>query len=583
MFTDKQLVKIIDSSGIFSAPDIKKYQGEADAKRQPLENFLLGKRLISEDSLYENAAGVYSVPFIKLRGKPIRKDVLFLVPEPLAKHYQIIAYDTEGDDTIKVVSTDPENLQAVEFLRKKTAKKIELSLTTPDEWQELMKQYHKSLQAEFSELSAKPGKKSTTKAGSKKIDKDLKELAEDLPVIGVVDTILEYAIFEGASDIHIEPTEKDLNVRYRIDGVLKNVMNLPKTIQPGVTARIKVLSTLKLDEHRLPQDGRFKIETEEYRVAFRVSVLPTFDGEKIVLRLLDEGSQILTLAQLGLQPKELDLLQINITKPHGMILVTGPTGSGKTTTLYTVLNVLNKPEVNISTVEDPIEYRMQGINQSQVNPKIGYTFAMGLRALLRQDPNIIMVGEIRDLETAEIAVNAAMTGHLLLSTLHTNDAVTAIPRLFDMGIPPFLVASTTNMVMAQRLVRRICSLCISSYTLDKAALDELKKQFDLGAILNALVRHGSVAKKTKSFGDLLFYRGKGCKQCGDDGYRGRVGVYEILNISKEVNDAILRKASREELVELARKQGMTTLLEDGFLKAKAGITTIEEVLRVTQE
>ncbi|MFA5954691.1 MAG: ATPase, T2SS/T4P/T4SS family [Patescibacteria group bacterium] len=579
MFTDKQLVKILDSTGAFPSADIQKYKSEADEKRLPLENYLISKRLISEDSLYENAATVYKVPFIKLGGKPIRKDILFLVPEPLAKHYQIIAYDTEGDSILKVVTTDPENLQAVEFLKKKTHQQIALSVTTPDEWQELMKQYHKSLQAEFSELSNKPEKKDAKAS----ISKDLKELAEDLPVIRVVDTILEYAIFEGASDIHIEPEERDLNVRYRIDGVLKNVMTLPKPVQPGVIARIKVLSNLKLDEHRMPQDGRFKIETEEYKVAFRVSVLPTFDGEKIVLRLLNEGGQVLTLAQLGMQPKALELLQSNIQKPHGMILVTGPTGSGKTTTLYTVLNVLNKPEVNISTVEDPVEYRMERINQSQVNPKIGYTFAMGLRALLRQDPNIIMVGEIRDLETAEIAVNAAMTGHLLLSTLHTNDAVTAIPRLFDMGIPPFLVASTTNMVMAQRLVRRICTQCISSYTLDQAALDELRKQFNLDLILEALVRHGSVAKGTKTFNDLLFYRGKGCKQCNNEGYKGRIGVYEVLDINKEINDAILRKADREELQELARKQGMTTILEDGFLKAKAGITSIEEVLRVTQE
>ncbi|MFA7286996.1 MAG: ATPase, T2SS/T4P/T4SS family [Patescibacteria group bacterium] len=580
MFTDKQLVKVLQDSQLFSPADIQKYQTEADAKQQHLEAYLVAKRLVSEDSLYESAASVYSVPFLKLGGKPIRKDVLFLVPEPLAKHYQIIAFEAD-DKTIQLITTDPENIQAVEYIRKKTGKEVTVAVTTPDEWQELMKQYHKSLNAEFRDLSGKPA--ATVIEGAIEGDKDLKELAEDLPVIRVVDTILEYAIFEGASDIHIEPEDQDVAIRYRVDGILKNVMTLPKNVQSGITARIKVLSNLKLDEHRLPQDGRFKIQTADHKIAFRVSILPTFDGEKLVLRLLDEGGQILTLQQLGLQPKAFELLQKNIAKPHGMILVTGPTGSGKTTTLYTVLNVLNKPEVNISTIEDPVEYRMEHINQSQVSPKIGFTFAAGLRALLRQDPNVIMVGEIRDQETAEIAVNAAMTGHLLLSTLHTNDAVTAIPRLFDMNVPPFLVASTTNMIMAQRLVRKICQTCISSYSLDAAAMKQLERQFDLKLILQSLIEYGSVAKGTDSLDKLLFYRGKGCKQCNNEGYRGRIGIYEVLDIDKEMNEAILRKAVREELLELARKGGMLSMMEDGFLKARAGITTVEEVLRVTQE
>jgi len=581
MFNDKQLTKILKNTKVFAPAEIKKFTDEADKKNIPLEAYLFEKRLVSEDSLYESAASIYKMPFVRLSNKPIRKDVLFLIPEPLARHYQLIAYDTEGDKIIKIVTTDPENLQAFEFVQKKTNKKLDISLTTPGEYQELMKQYHKTLQAEFKDITGKTEIKETINTNGD--SKDLKELAEDLPVVRVVDTILEYAIFEGASDIHIEPEEQELNVRYRVDGVLKNVMSLPKSIQPGVIARIKVLSNLKLDEHRMPQDGRFKIQTTEYKVAFRVSILPIFDGEKAVLRLLDEGAQILTLPQLGMQPKPLEILKKNIAKPHGMILVTGPTGSGKTTTLYTILGVLNKPGVNISTIEDPIEYKMTHVNQSQVNPKIGYTFAMGLRALLRQDPNIIMVGEIRDNETAEIAVNAAMTGHLLLSTLHTNDAVTAIPRLFDMSIPPFLVASTTNMVMAQRLVRKICPHCIVSYPLEKEVLEQLRVQFDLEKILDTLIKTGSVSKDTKTFDKILFYRGKGCKQCSDEGYKGRIGIYEVLDSTKEVNEAILRKASREELIKISRDQGMMTMLEDGFLKAKAGITSIEEVLRVTQE
>lgn len=579
MFTDRLLQHILVDSKTFTQGDIDKYLAAAQKKNQHLEDYLLGDRLISEDNLYETAATYYQVPFVNnIKHQMIRQDVLFLVPEPLAQHYQIIAYDAEGDKSLKVVTTDPENLQAFEFLKKKTGRDIVVSLTTPGTLKDLLKQYHKSLQAEFKTLT-KP-----EKTGDEETDsKGLKELAEDLPVIRIVDTLLEYAIFEGASDIHIEPEEVDVSIRYRIDGVLKNVMTLPKNIQSGLIARIKVLSNLKLDEHRLPQDGRFKIQTNEYNIAFRVSILPTFDGEKAVLRLLNESGQVRPLEQLGMQPAPFEILKANIQKPHGMILVTGPTGSGKTTTLYTILNVLNKPEVNISTIEDPVEYRMPRVNQSQVSPKIGYTFASGLRALLRQDPNIIMVGEIRDNETAEIAVNAAMTGHLLLSTLHTNDAVTAIPRLIDMNIPPFLVASTTNMIMAQRLVRKICPYCILSYKLDKMTLDQLNSQYNISAILEMMKTQGSVAKTTASFDTLLFYRGKGCRQCNDEGYKGRIGIYEALDITKEIADAIARKATSKELSEIARSQKMLTIVEDGFLKAKSGITTIEEVLRVTQE
>jgi len=360
-------------------------------------------------------------------------------------------------------------------------------------------------------------------------------------------------------------------------------MRLPKKVASGIIARIKILSSLKIDEHRLPQDGRFKISTKDYKVAFRVSILPVFDGEKAVLRLLDEGAQVLTLEQLGLQEKPLEILKRNFTKPHGMILVTGPTGSGKTTTLYTVLNILNKPEVNISTVEDPVEYRMPRINQSQVNPKIGFTFASGLRSLLRQDPNIIMVGEIRDNETAEIAANAAMTGHLVLSTLHTNDAVTALPRLAEMDVPSFLIASTTNIIMAQRLVRKICLHCIQSYTLNKSAVQELEKHFDLHSILETLVKAKIIMDSKTPVDSLLFYRGKGCKQCGNSGYKGRIGIYEILEITHDVAQAIMSNENAEDLRKRAKDQGMMTMVQDGFIKAKNGVTTLEEILRVTQE
>ena len=408
-------------------------------------------------------------------------------------------------------------------------------------------------------------------------------MATDLPIVRIVDTLLEYAIFEEASDIHIEPEKKNLIIRYRIDGILRNVMVLPKNTQLGVIARIKILANLKIDEHRLPQDGRFKISAKDYNISFRVSIIPTFDGEKIVLRLLNEKAQILTLEQLGFQPSSLAIVKKNISKPHGMILVTGPTGSGKTTTLYTVLNILNTPEVNIVTIEDPIEYRMPHVNQSQLNPKIGYTFAMALRAFLRQDPNIIMVGEIRDQETSEIAIHAAMTGHLVLSTLHTNDAVTTLPRLSDMGVPAFLVASTTNIIIAQRLVRKICPNCIQSFKLDKLIINELKQQLDITGIMETLQKEKTIIDAKKGLEPLLFYKGKGCKQCNNSGYKGRIGIYEVLEITEELSELILKKANPLELKRQAIKQGMLTIVEDGFIKAKNGITTIEEIMRVTKD
>jgi type IV pilus assembly protein PilB len=360
-------------------------------------------------------------------------------------------------------------------------------------------------------------------------------------------------------------------------------MTLPKNTQSGIIARIKILANLKVDEHRMPQDGRFKISTEEIKVAFRVSILPAFDGEKIVMRLLNEKGQILNIEQLGFQSNSLQIIKKNIKKPHGMILVTGPTGSGKTTSLYTILNILNTPEVNISTVEDPIEYRMQRINQSQINPKIGFTFAIGLRALLRQDPDIIMIGEIRDEETAEIAVHAAMTGHLVLSTLHTNDAPTTLPRLNDMGIPSFLIATTVNVIVAQRLVRKICPHCIQSYNLSEENINELKKQFNTKDLINTLVKEKIVSKPKNGLDSLLFYRGKGCSKCNNSGYKGRIGIYETLEITEEMSSLILKKAGTDEIKKQAIKQGMITISEDGFIKAKNGITTIEEVMRVTKE
>ncbi len=574
MLKEDQIKKILDKAGILPAQEFNKFLEETKKQGKKLEDYLIEKKIIVSSSLYEAAATYYKIPFINLKDQVIRKDILLSLPEPLATTHELIAFDSD-DKKIKIATLNPEDLEIFEFIKKTTGLEPEIYITTPGGIKDALKQYHKSLKAEFKNLSSK----NTETQG----DENLKKLAENLPVVRIVDTLLEYAIFEGASDIHIEPEEKMLSVRYRLDGILRNVMSLPKTLQSGVIARLKVLANLKVDEHRLPQDGRFKIANNEYKVSFRVSTIPIFGGEKIVMRLLNEKAQSLTLEQLGLQPKSLEMIKRNISKPHGMILVTGPTGSGKTTTLYTVLNILNKPDVNITTIEDPIEYRMAHVNQSQVNPKIGYTFAMGLRAFLRQDPDIIMVGEIRDEETAEIAVHAAMTGHLVLSTLHTNDAVTTLPRLSDMGIPSFLVATTTNIIIAQRLVRKICPNCIQSYKLDKETIEELKTELNIDLILENLQKERAIVDAKAGIGSLLFYRGKGCKQCNNSGYKGRIGIYETLEITKEISELILKKADNKQLIDQAKKQGLMPIVNDGFIKAKNGVTTLEEVLRVAKE
>ena len=574
MIEDKNLKELLLKDQLLSEKEVAEALKSAKKKKVNLFDFLLMEKMVTEESLYESLAHYFEIPLADLKNKTIRKDILFLIPEPIAEAHEIIAYD-QSDDGVKVAATDPTDLQTVEFLKKKLGKN--LTLATPKSIREVLKQYHQSLEAEFEDIS-----KGQLKDDAQSEDK-LKELAHDIPIVRVVDTLLEYAIFEDASDIHIEPTEKNVVIRYRIDGILKDVMTLPKAIQSGLVARIKVLANLKLDEHRLPQDGRFKVSASQYKVSFRVSVIPVFDGEKVVLRLLNEAVKTLNLTDLGMQQSGLKLLKTNITKPHGMILVTGPTGSGKTTTLYTIMTVLNTPEVNISTIEDPIEYRMPRINQSQVNPKIDFTFAKGLRSLLRQDPDIIMVGEIRDKETAEIAAHSAMTGHLVLSTIHTNDACSTPQRIINMGIPSFLVSSTTNLIIAQRLVRKICKQCIYSYNLEKDFIKELDEHFDLKKVLEFLAGQGLITKENATLEKILFYKGKGCKQCNNTGYKGRLGIFELLDIGPKVADLITAKSPVEKIFQAAVAQDMITLTQDGFIKALKGQTSIEEVLRVTQE
>ena len=581
MKTDnKKLAQFLVDSGLLELQDIEKAEQEAGEKSWT--KHLTDKGKISEEQLSKAYAYITGIPYVNLDNVFIPKNVLRIIPESIAKKNNIVAFQKEKG-RIKVAMLDPEDLPVIDFIRKKTGVKIVPCLTSRESIHKVLNQYQKSLRVEFSEII---DKNSRTALAKNEGEQDLKKVATDLPVIKIVDTLIKHAILQQASDIHIEPNEEGVVVRYRIDGILHDAMTLPKEILPFVVARVKVLSNLKLDEHRLPQDGRFKMLDEDLNYSFRVSVIPVYGGEKVVMRILNESSKGLTLEQVGFEGRALEIVQSNIRKPHGMVLISGPTGSGKTTTLYTMIDIVNSREVNISTVEDPIEYRMPGVNQTQVNSKIGLTFSAGLRSLLRQDPDIIMVGEIRDSETAEIAAHAAMTGHLVFSTIHTNSAAGAFPRLIEMGVEPFLVASTVNVVIAQRLVRRICPNCTAAYALDEAAISSLERSLDVDAIMEVIQLDPRVAQKletAKTFSKIPLQKGAGCDHCGQSGYKGRVGIFEVLEADDEISKLISQEKTSLEIENLARKKGMLTMLEDGFIKVITGVTTLEEVLRVTKE
>ena len=574
------LAQFLLDAGLVQEKDIEEVKNNAKGNGWPEQ--LVEDKKISDEQLRKAYAYVNGIPYVNLANVFIPKEVLRIIPESIAKKNNIVAFQKEKGE-LKVAMLNPEDLPVIDFIRKKTELKIVPCLASKDSIQKVLNQYQKSLKAEFGDIIEKNSKTALAKSGK---DQDLQKAASDLPVIKITNTLIRHAINQSASDIHIEPTEEAMIVRYRVDGILHDIMTLPKDLLPFVVARIKVLSNLKLDERRLPQDGRFKVNDDNINVSFRVSVLPVYGGEKVVMRLLDESSKGLTLEQVGLEGLDLEKVQAGIRKPNGMILVSGPTGSGKTTTLYTVLDLLNSREVNISTVEDPIEYRMPGINQTQVHPKIGLTFAAGLRALLRQDPDIILVGEIRDEETAEIAAHAAMTGHLVLSTIHTNSAAAAMPRLIDMGIESYLVATTLNLVIAQRLVRKICPHCTMTFKLDEKQIASLEKLIEIETILALMKKDPRMPDEldgVKSFADLEFTKGKGCDRCSQSGYKGRLGIFEVLEVDDDLAKMITQEKPSQEIEAAAREKGMRTMLEDGFLKAILGMTTIEEILRVTKE
>jgi len=580
----QQLKAFLLDAGLLTEQQFEAAVQVAQKTGKKVEDILVAEQSIKEDDLVRLKAYILGIPFINLEKETINPEILKIIPEPVARSHNIVAFKKSGR-TLEVAMLDPEDLKTIEFIKKKAGLKILPRLTTAQSVKNVLHQYQQSLQVEFGDIIKKeaeglqniPESEEEETAESRK---ELERQAQDLPVIRIVDTLMKHAILQGASDIHIEPTEKEVLVRYRIDGILRDAMTLPFTTKSGIVARIKVLSNLKLDEHRLPQDGRFKVETDEFRYSVRVSILPVLSGEKVVMRLLSESAKGYSLEVLGLRAKALEDIEQALRRPLGMILVTGPTGSGKTTTLYSMMEILNTPEVNISTVEDPIEYRMYRINQTQVNPKIGLTFASGLRTLLRQDPDIIMVGEIRDNETAALAINAALTGHLVLSTLHTNSAAGAMPRLIDMKVEPFLLASTLNIIIAQRLVRKL-SESKEKYFLNEAEINDLTKNCDLQRMVQFLRDEKIIKEKTK-IEEIPFYRSKPSKD-SPDGYQGRIGIYEILAVTESIKELIQKGATSDQIQQAAQQEGMRLMIEDGFVKAVQGLTSIEEVLRVITE
>lgn len=575
--TDSDLKRFILDSGLVSRKEVTAAESHARDKGVPLGDAIVSTGALSEDDLRRMQAHILGIPFISLVDTKIDPAVLTVIPEPIARKHNIVAFK-KTPNTLEVAMLDTTDLTAIDFIKKKVGLKILPRLTDTDSMKRALVQYQKTLKEEFGDIIKEASRAVQDPASLDELG--LARLAEDVPIVKIVDTLLRHAVIQGASDIHIEPIEEQLLIRYRIDGILHDAMELPKHIHSGIVARIKVLSNLKLDEKRLPQDGRFKIEADLERVSFRVSVLPTYFGEKVVMRLLREGGGGYTLESLGLHGVGLEHIHAATRQKTGMILVTGPTGSGKTTTLYTVLDILNTPEVNISTVEDPIEYQMPRVNQTQVRPEIGFTFANGLRALVRQDPDIIMVGEIRDTETASLAVNAALTGHVVLSTLHTNSAAAAIPRLMDMDVESFLLTSTLRVVIGQRLVRKLCEER-EEYHLTEKEAEELGAQVDLERVLTALKEEGIIGKKD-TITSIPFYRPKASAEC-PDGYEHRIGIHEILPVSEEIRSLILKGAPSDDLQKKAQEEGMLTMFEDGIFKAAAGITSIEEVLRVVSE
>lgn len=597
--SDSLVEKLLVAAGKVTPEKLAELKEREKTEKKPLQDLAIKAEVITEEEMTKLYAAEIDIPFTKINAKEIKREVLKLIPERIAKQYGVVLFGIDEDGSKLLAMEDPDDIQAINFLQKQLGDNLTVHVATSSDIRAALDVYRGSISSELTQVvtatdeSEEPEEEAVSE----------EDLAEDSPIAQTVNLLIEYAIRSGASDIHIEPRDSYISVRYRIDGILKEANKLPKKVHSALVSRIKILSNLKLDERRVPQDGRFKIQISSSVYALRVSTLPISEGEKVVMRILSESSNALTLEELGYWGIALANINDAIAQPHGMILVTGPTGSGKSTSLFSILSKLNKPSVNISTIEDPVEYKIPGANQTQVNAKAGMTFANGLRALLRQDPNIIMIGEIRDIETAGLAVQAALTGHLVFATLHTNNAATTLPRLLDMGLEPFLIASTVRAVVGQRLVRRLCVDCRESYTPDAATLKqvadifktdnstvmshvhELEKQALAGGIGKAnagkSAKTDDLSTTASKITRLWKIHDGGCEACNHTGYKGRVGIYEVLANSQDIQKLIVANATSGDIQNQAIKEGMVTMQLDGFVKALRGQTSVEEILRVT--
>jgi type IV pilus assembly protein PilB len=579
------VIELLKNAKKLTPEQLASLETEASSDKADLEDLVIKQNITTDTELTQLFADEIGIPYTEINVKELDKETLKQLPENIAKLYNMVVFGgsiDEPEEPRQIAMLDPDDLQAIDVLHKLFGQNIRIFITTKYNILSALDLYRGNIGSEISKIVTDEEEAEAAEEISEE------DIAEDSPIAQTVNLIIEYAVKSGASDIHIEPRDKHVLIRYRIDGVLKEANRLPKRTAAALTSRIKILSNLKIDERRAPQDGRFKIDMNGRLFAFRVSTLPISEGEKVVMRVLDETSEPLSLETLGFWGKALKDINDASRQPHGMLLVTGPTGSGKSTTLHSVLHILNKPDVNISTIEDPVEYKLEGVNQTQVNPVAGMTFVAGLRALLRQDPNIIMVGEIRDGETAGLGVQAALTGHLVFSTLHTNNAATCLPRLLDMNIEPFLIASVVRVVIGQRLVRRLVPEDCEEYTPNDEERKEIERVFNLKTKADWDNLLKQVQEAQEEFGKpkstkLTLWRPKKDLKGEKTGYKGRMGIYEVLTNSTGVQNLIVSNATSDEIQDKAVSEGMLTMQLDGLIKAMIGMTSIEEILRVTRE
>lgn len=590
--SDVIIEKLLARIGVATPEQISVLKEEGIHSRRALQDLVLEKKMATEKTLTQAFADYAQIPYVELDPRDIPSDVLNRIPERIARQYNVVLFKVGEDGLQHLAMEDPDDVQAVNFIQKEIGENIQVYIASRENIEAALENYRGDVNQELNEVI--DIQREDTNEGQAVTEQDV---AEDSPIAQTVNLLLEYAIRSHASDIHIEPREEFVQIRYRIDGVLKEVNRLPKNVLGALISRIKILSNLKIDERRVPQDGRFKIKVAGKQYALRVSSLPVADGEKIAMRILDESDQAITLESLGYWGKSLAVMKVALTEPNGMVLVTGPTGSGKSTSLFSILSILNTPDVNISTIEDPVEYKIPGVNQTQTNVKAGMTFANGLRALLRQDPNIIMIGEIRDGETANLGVQAALTGHLVFSTLHTNNAATCLPRLLDMGIEPFLIASTVKAVVGQRLVRRLNKTSRQSYVPSEEEKQAVIRMFNLKdgqdfryihelekqAVAEGIGGDAPLSTDEHGINTLWHANPDDNEDAAHNGYKGRIGVYEVLGNTLAIQKLIMGNSTSNQIQTQAITEGMVTMQTDGLIKALRGETTIEEVLRVSKE